>query len=144
MNKNSIVTIARTIELNEITTDGSFEHRHVIDLRSGDEGLARPVEEDVLKRLNNHFISYDQVKMDMNDVGPCEEIQLCEMLQEYEGNVLLITEDVAQVAHLCSIYKIPFTSKVFYVVETGKGDVIKPFVPVEAQSQPAKVGSVGA
>lgn len=144
MNKNSIVTIARTIELNEITTDGSFEHRHVIDLRSGDEGLARPVEEDVLKRLNNHFISYDQVKMDMNDVGPCEEIHLCEMLQEYEGNVLLITEDVAQVAHLCSIYKIPFTSKVFYVVETGKGDVIKPFVPVEAQSQPAKVGSVGA
>lgn len=144
MNKNSIVTIARTIELNEIMTDGSFEHRHVIDLRSGDEGLARPVEEDVLKRLNNHFISYDQVKMDMNDVGPCEEIHLCEMLQEYEGNVLLITEDVAQVAHLCSIYKIPFTSKVFYVVETGKGDVIKPFVPVEAQSQPAKVGSVGA
>lgn len=144
MNKNSIVTIARTIELNEIMTDGSFEHRHVIDLRSGDEGLARPVEEDVLKRLNNHFISYDQVKMDMNDVGPCEEIHLCEMLQEYEGNVLLITEDVAQVAHLCSIYKIPFTSKVFYVVETGKGDVIKPFVPVEAQSQPAKVGSVWA
>ncbi len=144
MNKNSVVTIARTIELNEIITDGSFEHRHVIDLRCSEEGLARPVEEDVLKRLNNHFISYDQISMDMNDVGPCEEIHLCEMLQEYEGNVLLITEDVAQVAHLCSIYKIPFTSKVFYVVETGKGDVIKPYISVEAQTQTAKVSSVGA
>lgn len=144
MNKNSIVTIARTVELNEIITDGSFEHSHVIDLRRNEEGLARPVEEDVLKRLKNHFISYNQVQMDMKDVGPCEEVHLCEMLQEYEGNVLLITEDVPQVAHLCNIYKIPFTSKVFYVVETGKGDVIKPYTPVEEQRRPARFGSFGA
>ncbi len=144
MNKDSIVTIARTVELNEIITDGSFEHSHVIDLRRNEEGLARPVEEDILKRLKNHFISYNQVQMDMKDVGPCEEVHLCEMLQEYEGNVLLITEDVPQVAHLCSIYKIQFTSKVFYVVETGKGDVIKPYTPVEEQRQPARFGSFGA
>lgn len=131
MNKNSTVTISRSVELSEILTDGSFDHQHVVDLRRNNTGFARPVEEDVLKSLRNHFISYTQMEIDLKDAGPCEEIHLCEMLQEFNGNVLLITEEVAQVAHLCNIYKIPFTSKVFYVVETGKGDVVKPYVPVE-------------
>jgi len=143
MTHNQVVTIARSIELNEIITDGSFEHNHVVDLRNNENGCARPVEENVLNRLKNHFISYDQLAMDLKDSGPCEEIHLCEMLKEYEGNVLLITEDVPQAAHLCSIYKIPFNSKVFYVVETGKGDVIKPFTPVEDR-QPERLGSLGA
>lgn len=144
MNNNSTVTLARTVDLCEILTDGSFDHNHVIDLRRSQTGQARPVEEDVLKRLKNHFISYDQVEMDMENVGPCEEIHLCELLKEYEGNVLLVTEDVPQVAHLCNIYKIPFTSKVFYVVETGKGDVVKPFTPMEEKNMSARFGSFGA
>ena len=135
MNKNSIVTIARNVELSEILTDGSFDHQHVVDLRRCEQGCARPVEEEVLKRLRNHFISYDQVRMDMQDVGPCEEVHLCEMIQEYEGNILLLTDDVTQVAHLCGIYNIPFTSKVFYVVETGKGDIVKTLPPVAPQRE---------
>lgn len=144
MNKNSIVTIARNVELSEILTNGSFNHQHVVDLRRCEEGRARPVEEEVLKCLRNHFVSYDQVQMDMTDVGPCEEVHLCEMIQEYEGNMLLITDDVPQVAHLCGIYNIPFTSKVFYVVETGKGDVIKTVPEQPAQPQySAKFGVFG-
>ncbi len=144
MNTNSIVTIARTVELSEILTDGGFKHNHVIDIRRCEEGRARPVEEEVLKRLRNHFISYDQMAMDLNDVGPCEEVHLCEMLQEYEGNTLLVADDVPQVAKLCNIYNIPFESKVFYVVETGKGDVIKPYDQPQVQaSSAAKFGVFG-
>ncbi len=145
MNKNSIVSIARTVELSEICTDGSFKHDHVIDIRRCNQGRARPVEEEVLKRLRNHFISYDQMAMDMKDVGPCEEVHLCEMLKEYEGDVLLVTDDVPQVASLCNIYDIPFESKVFYVVETGKGDIIKPFEQPQQQAQPhaARFGVFG-
>ena len=141
---NSIVTIARTVELSEILTDGSFKHDNVVDIRRCEEGCARPVEEEVLKRLRNHFISYDQMQMDMNDVGPCEEVHLCEMLQEYEGNTLIVTDNVPQVARLCNIYDIPFESKVFYVVETGKGDVIKSLdQPQSQQSSTAKLGVFG-
>lgn len=144
MNNNSIVTIAKTVELNEILTDGSFQHDHVIDIRRSKEGCARPVEEEVLVRLRNHFVSYNQMAMDMNDVGPCEEVHLCEMLKEYDGNVLLVTDDVPQVATLCNIYNIPFQSKVFYVVETGKGDIVKPFEqPVVQQPAAAKIGVFG-
>jgi len=102
MTHNQVVTIARSIELNEIITDGSFEHNHVVDLRNNENGCARPVEENVLNRLKNHFISYDQLAMDLKDSGPCEEIHL-----------------------------------------TGKGDVIKPFTPVEDR-QPERLGSLGA
>ena len=142
MNKNSVVTIARTVELSEILTDGSFHHDHVIDIRRCEQGRARPVEEEVLKRLRNHFISYDQLQMDMNDVGPCEEVHLCEMLQEYDGNILLVTDNVPQVAGLCNIYDIPFESKVFYIVETGKGDVVKSFEQPQ-QSPVTKFGVFG-
>jgi len=76
MTHNQVVTIARSIELNEIITDGSFEHNHVVDLRNNENGCARPVEENVLNRLKNHFISYDQLAMDLKDSGPCEEIHL--------------------------------------------------------------------
>lgn len=131
MNVNSIVTIARSIEVEDILSDGSFKHNHVFDLRCGETGKSRPVEESVLKRLSNHFISYDQIPMNMDEIGPCEEIHLCEMIKEHPGDILIITEDVAQLASLCNIYKIPFASKVFYVVETGKGDIVKPFVPVQ-------------
>jgi len=133
MENNAIVTITRSVEVSEIIADGSFKHKHVFDLRCCEAGHARPVEEDVLKRLRNHFISYDQLPMDMNSIGPCEEVNLCEMIKDHPGDILIITEDVAQVASLCDIYKIPFTSKVFYVVETGKGDVIKPFVAPQKQ-----------
>ena len=144
MNKNSVVTIARTVELSEILTDGSFLHDHVIDIRRCEQGRARPVEEEVLKRLRNHFISYDQLQMDMNNAGPCEKVHLCEMLQEYDGNILLITDNVPQVASLCNIYDIPFESKVFYVVETGKGGVLKSFEqPRSPQPTAAKFGVFG-
>jgi len=143
MNNNSTVTIARTVELSEILTDGTFDYQHVIDLRRCEKGNARPVEEAVLKRLKNHFISYNQVQMNMDEIGPCEEVHLGEMLQDYDGNVLLISEEVAQVAHLCNIYKIPFTSKVFYVVETGKGDIVKPYEQPAKGAQPARFGSFG-
>lgn len=139
MNENCIVTITPSVELSEIVADARFNHHHVFDLRCDAKGNARPIEEALLKRLQNHFISYDQIPMDMDTTGPCQEVHLCEMIREHKGNILIVTDHVASIAHLCSIYKIPFRSNVFYVVETGKGDVVKPFAPapVEAQNQPA-------
>jgi hypothetical protein len=144
MKNGAKVTIAQSIEVSDILCDGTFKHSHVFDLRCGEEGKARPVEELVLKRLRNHFISYDQMPMDMDEIGPCEEIHLCEMIREHDGDILIITEDVPQVAHLCNIYKIPFTSKVFYVVETGKGDIVKPYTPQTDSDTPNAAAQMSA
>ena len=126
--KNSIVTLTYTLELSEILTDGSFMHDHVVDIRRCHDGQVRPIEEEILKRLRNHFISYDQFAIDLDDMSSCEEADLCKMLNQYEGNTLIITDNLPEVAKICTLYDIPFISQIFYVVETGKGDFIKPFL----------------
>ncbi len=127
MKTENSVTLSSFIELCDISTDGRFEYESVIDLRRCEKGNSRPIEEVILKKLRNHFISYKQLNINIDILGSDEEAQICEVIEHSNGNSLVITDDVPKVAHLCNLNQIPFVSKVFYVVETGKGDIIKPF-----------------
>ena len=120
MTKYSI-TIARALDLEEIRSTGGFNHTNVIDARRGENGLTRPIEECILKRLKNHFIGYEQLKTD--DAREEDEL-LIGMATSNTGDTLVLTDDVSHVASLCQNNDIPFKSKAFYVVETGKGDFV--------------------
>ncbi len=134
---NCKVTVSRTLDLDEITSNGDFDFNHVVDLRCGEELQARPIEERVMKKLRNYFIEYEQMPMANGKSGPCEEVRLCEDLNEMGGTILVVTDDIPYVASLCNLYEIPFTSREFYVVETGKGDIVKSVTP-EVAAQTAK------
>lgn len=146
MTKDINTTIAKGLDTTEISCGKGFSHRRVIDTRS-ERGRARPIEEAVLKRLKNHFVDYIQLPLDLADTGPCQEVHLCETIRDQDADTLVISDDLSQLSALLNIYEIPFMSNAFYVVETGKGEVIKPVFEDEAIKQdlhPARFGTFGA
>lgn len=120
------VTLAECLECADIPATGRFSHTKVLDLRCQADGKARPIEEAVLRRLKNHFVDYEQLPMKMDETGPCQDVHLCEIIREQGEGVLVLSDDIAQVATLLGLYNISFESNVFYVVETGRGDITKP------------------
>ena len=126
MKNAATVTLAETLDCADIPAIGAFSHSKILDLRCQPNGHARPIEEPVLKRLRNHFVEYEQLPMAMDDTGPCQDIHLCELIREKGEGVLVLSDDISQVATLLGLYKIPFESSVFYVVETGRGNITKP------------------
>ncbi|MDJ0614516.1 MAG: hypothetical protein QNJ29_12675 [Rhizobiaceae bacterium] len=142
MTDTIMTTIAKGLDITEIACGKGFSHKRVIDTRC-DGARARPIEEAVLKRLKNHFIDYAQVPMDFSDVGPCQEVHLCEMVTESEVDTLVVTDDLTQLSALLNIYKVEFKSNSFYVVETGKGELIKPVFEADEQIKQAPTARFG-
>lgn len=146
MTNHIMTTIAKGLDTTEISCGKGFSHKRVIDTRC-DGSRARPVEEAVIKRLKNHFVDYIQVPMNFSDSGPCQEVHLCETVREVDADTLLITDDLTQLSALLNIYNIEFKSNAFYVVETGKGEVIKPVFDAamdQAEVQSARFGTFGS
>lgn len=139
MTHTPTITIARTLDCSQISVGTGFHHGRVIDLRC-EGSKARPIEESVLKRLRNHFVDYEQSPLDLDNSGPCQEVDLCEMVKESDRDTLLLADDLSQVAALFGIYNIDFTSREFYVVETGKGELIRPMP--EQQLQPVRIEAI--
>ena len=126
MKQTTKITLAESLNCMDIPPIGAFAHTKVLDLRCMPDGTARPIEEPVLKRLRNHFVEYEQLPMILNETGPCQEVHLCETIREQGEGVLVLSDDTAQVATLLGLFDIPFEANVFYVVETGRGDITKP------------------
>ena len=117
--KYSSITIARSLEAEDIRSNGAFDHVNVIDTRTTECGKTRPIEEGVLKRLKNHFIGYEQVALENDDD------HLMGRVGAELGDTLVLTDDVAHLASICQQHWVDFKSKSFYVVETGKGDFVR-------------------
>lgn len=144
MTQSPNVTIARTLDCTEINVGKGFAFSRVFDLRC-EAGQARPIEEVVLKRLSNHFVDYEQIPLEFSVDGPCKEVHICESVKASDKNTLVLADDLSQIAALFQIYNIEFTSRSFYVVETGKGEIVRP-IPAEHQevAQAASFGTFGA
>ena len=129
MHHNVSITIVKHLELDDIKCGPRFPHRHVLDLRGCEGGTSRPIEEPTLKRLRNQFIGYEQSCINLVDAKEHSEACLLEKIGQLQGDILVITDQISQMADLCMRNKIPFVAKDFYVVQTGKGDMVKHIQP---------------
>ena len=123
MNKN--ITLAETLALSDIKTDGSFQHSNILDLRQCENGKARPIEEATLKKLQNRFISYTQMPTDMDTSDVEELVSLRYEINGCEPGTLVLTDSVSKTAGFFEECGISFTSKILYIVETGKGQMVQ-------------------
>ncbi len=119
------VTISKNLDASDICNCTEFPHGLVIDLRRESDGSSRPVNELTLKRLQNYFVHFEQMPMDISRHDAKDEDRLYKMLQRGYGDVMILSEDVSAVAAFCQKNEIPFESKALYVVETGKGNLTK-------------------
>ncbi|MEM7289425.1 MAG: hypothetical protein AAF412_03470 [Pseudomonadota bacterium] len=145
MTNNTQITIAKGLDISEVSCGAGFTHARVIDLRC-DGKVARPIEESLLRRLNNHFVEYEQMPIVFGTSGPCQEVHLCESLRETTKDTLVIADDLTQLSAILGIYEIEFTSKSFYLVESGKGDLVRPVkeaVPAIAMVEDAQIATNG-
>ena len=129
MHHNVSITIVKGLELDDIKSGQKFPHRHVLDLRGCSQGNSRPIEEPTLKRLHNHFISYQQECVNFKNSDDYQDAQLLNLITQHQGDILVITDQISQMADFCMCSNIPFIAKDFYIVETGKGDVVKHVPP---------------
>lgn len=132
MRHNVSITIVKSLELDDIKSGQRFPHRHVLDLRGCGEGNSRPIEEPTLKCLHNHFIDYEQACLNLRNPDEHAEMQLMNLITQKQGDILVITDQVSQMADYCMRTNIPFVTKDFYIVETGKGGVVKHVPPQPA------------
>lgn len=143
MTTDKKITIADALAITDILTDGSFHYTKVLDMRCCKMGNARPIEEATLKRLQNHFIGYDQVPTCFDQMDDEKHQSVCEEINACSGETLLITDEVAKAAKFCKTNSIPFISKTLYVVETGKGNIIHDAQPQQQQASMGRFGTFG-
>lgn len=141
MNTHQKISIADSLAMTDILTDGTFDYTAVIDARTSENGKARPIEECTLKRLQNRFIKYQQLPTQFKTAEEKQEQSLLGEVNNATGKTLLITDDVAGAASFCERSNVSFTSKILYVVETGKGYSVRNIKP-EPMSLP-RFGTFG-
>lgn len=95
-----IVHVSEHIARGDITSSEVFDYDHVIDLRHTDAGVARPMEEGVLKRLASYQIEYEQVPLNLSCVSSDVAGTLSSMVREKSGAVLLLTKNMDALARL--------------------------------------------
>jgi len=130
MKQDLIVTIATNLNEANITNNKSFNHSSVLDLRRCVNNRAFPIEENVLGRLSNFHVAYEQMPMSLYSENKEQEEALIKSIKKQKGAVLIVEEQAAPVARFCQQSGIAFTSDELFVVETAKGDV-----PVEMKLQ---------
>lgn len=140
---NPTITIAKGLDKRDVCSASGFAHQRIIDTRTC-AGAARPIEECVLRRLNNHFVEYMQIPVEFGSTGPCMEVHLCETLAEDTRDTLVITDDLTQLSALLAIYKLAFTSNSFYVVETGMGERFHTVPAQTHRAAPADIARTAA
>lgn len=117
------VTIVSDLATKDVQGTDAFPHVHVIDLRPNQEGRARAFEEETWRRLRSYFIGYDQLPMNMQNPSPRQENALLRQITEQGGNVLIVTGQVASMAHFCMDFDIPYSSRELVVFEAARSDL---------------------
>lgn len=113
------VTIASEIDLVQFSSAAAFNYQQVIDLRCGVLGTARPIKEQILKRLRYLFIDYTQMPLAFSEVSEDRKHEVINTIRSFAGTTLVLTDDIAKLADLCMQSDLPFMSNELYVVESA-------------------------
>lgn len=116
MNNEFGVTIATSINTDEISSAHAHRYRCVIDIRHDADSGAFPICEATLRRLRFFHVNYEQMPMSMTRASVRDENELYRIICEQRGHVLVLTNEPQSTAQFCMSLDIPIGSRDLYVV----------------------------
>lgn len=116
MNHEFGVTIATSINTDEIGSAHAHRYRCVLDLRHDTDGGAFPICETTLRRLRYFHVNYEQMPTSMSQASVREENELYRVICEQRGHVLLLTNEPQSTTQFCMSLDIPIGTRDLYVV----------------------------
>lgn len=107
MQHQSGIKIANELELQGMQRASDMPYVSVLDLRFTDQGKARAVEEEVLLRLRNLHVSYEQLPVDMTRPQGWQKNSLMRHVDENLNQVMVITDQPEAVSEFCRSIDVP-------------------------------------
>ena len=133
------VTIGSTLETKDIRDNRVFPYVNVLDLRQCENNGPRPIEETTLRRLANFRVRYEQKPMSLRNCNRRLENELFRMITDQVDNLLILSDEPAQVARFCRQLDIPFAIRDLYIIENASD-----YVPIQQNTRPKGTASFGS
>lgn len=110
MQGHATITIANELDLQDVQRASDMPCDAVLDLRFTSAANARPVEEEVLLRLRNLQVGYDQLPIDLKKPHGWQKNHLRQRISESHGRMMIITDQPEVVSAFCRDINVPETS----------------------------------
>lgn len=107
MQHHTGITITNELDLQSMQRASDMPYISVLDLRVADQGHARPVEEEVLKRLRNLQVSYIQLPLDMASPHGWQKNSLLRQIGANLARMMIITDQPEAVSKFCRSINVP-------------------------------------
>ncbi len=107
MQHQSGITITSELDMKGMQRASDMPYSAVLDLRFADQGHARPVEEEVLLRLRNLHVSYEQLPLDMARPQGWQKNSLMRQIGENLHDLVVITDQPEAVTEFCRSIDVP-------------------------------------
>jgi hypothetical protein len=101
MQDHNAITIASELDLHNMKRGADMPCHAVLDLRFTGAANARPVEEEVLLRLRNLQVAYEQLPVNLQQVDGRHQNDLAHRITERRGRMMIITDQPEAVSALC-------------------------------------------
>jgi hypothetical protein len=101
MQDHNAITIASELDLHNMKRGADMPCHAVLDLRFTGAANARPVEEEVLLRLRNLHVSYEQLPVNLHQPDGRHENDLTHRITARRGRMMIITDQPEAVSALC-------------------------------------------
>lgn len=102
MQNHTDIKIASELDLQTMQRGADMPCQAVLDLRFTDAANARPVEEEVLLRLRNLQVGYQQLPVNLHQPDGRQESDLVRRITESDGRMMIITDQPEAVSAFCS------------------------------------------
>lgn len=96
------ITITSELDLQNMQRAADMPCEAVLDLRFTSAANARPVEEEVLLRLRNLQVGYEQLPIDLHKPHGRQKNDLTRQIVESHGRMMIITDQPEAVSAFCS------------------------------------------
>lgn len=101
MQDQTTITIADKLDVQDMLRADDMPCNAVLDLRFTDTADARPVEEEVLLRLRNLQVAYDQLPTDLSKPHGWQKNDLMRRITESRSRMMIITDQPEAVSAFC-------------------------------------------
>lgn len=92
MHRQASITIVNELDLRDMQCASDVACTTVLDLRLTHTGTARPVEEDILLRLRNLQVQYQQLPVDTHDMQDAQKAKLMACVEQCDSRMMIITD----------------------------------------------------